>query len=212
MTRRVRFAVGVLVPLLLAAVLGVLLLNRSGSDERPEGSAAATSTVSTAPSTTSRPAAPSTTLQLQGKTGASPPTLTREADPVAAFRELTAYRHWLSQHPRAALAKNIYDPRCPCYREFTQELGRYQQNGWRWADDGPELIKVQMLGRPAANQVTLLVATRHGPQLLVDRAGNPVRRGDGWPPTAWSYTLVRDASGRWRVLAIKLLGRYGGGG
>jgi hypothetical protein len=208
MTRRVRFAVGIALPLALAAVLIALLVNGSNGDQR-QGAAAATST-STAPPATSRPA-PSSTLQLQGKTGPKPPRLSRgEQGAVVAFRELAAYRHWLSQHPRPALARNIYDPRCPCYRQFSQQLRRYQQNGWRWADDGPELVQVQLLGRPAADRVTLLAVTRHGPQLLVDRAGKPVQRGEGWPPTAWNYTLIRDASGRWRVLAIKLLGRYGG--
>jgi hypothetical protein len=185
---RTRLAIGIAIPVLLAVVLAIVLLQ----GRRPAGEAAPATTV--APVTTVPP--PTTTL-------AEPPKATGE-DWLAIMREIFSYRHSLYENPRPDLLDQIYDRRCPCYAQERKVLADLERRGWRYNDNGITVLKTKLLGRAAQNVsiVAVEVISQSFPQELVDRTGKILERKSGSPVTKTPYELLRGKDGRWRVSLI----------
>ncbi|HEY5988378.1 MAG TPA: hypothetical protein VIV12_18670 [Streptosporangiaceae bacterium] len=183
---RTRLAAGVAIPVLLAVVLAVLLLQ----GHRPAGEAAPAPTV--APTTTAPP--PITTQP-------EPPKATGE-NWLAIMRDILTYRHSLYENPQPNLLDQIYDRRCPCYAREHRVLTHLRSRGLRYDDQGVEILKARLLGRaknrPSDVAVEVLVLTRT--QILVDKAGKLVKRTPASSPNYQDYELLRGPDGRWRVL------------
>jgi hypothetical protein len=185
---RTRLAAGVAIPVLLAVVLAVLLLQ----GHRPAGEAAPAPTV--APTTTAPP--PITTQP-------EPPKATGE-NWLAIMRDILTYRHSLYENPQPNLLDQIYDRRCPCYAQERKALADLERRGWRYNDKGVTVLKTTLLGRAAGNTsiVAVEVVSKSFPQILVDRTGKILERKSGSPATKTPYELLRGKDGRWRVSLI----------
>ncbi len=185
---RARLAVGIAIPVLLAVVLAILLLQ----GRRPAGEAA--------PATT---AAPETTVPPPTTTRAEPPKATGE-DWLAIMREILSYRHSLYENPRPNLLDQIYDRRCPCYAQERKVLADLERRGWRYNDKGVTVLKTKLLGRGtgAPPSVALDVVERIHPQILLDRSGKIREQRPGSAAKTVTYELVQGADRRWRVSFI----------
>lgn len=182
---RKRLAVGIAIPVLLAIVLAVVLLQNG----RPASEAAPVTTV--APSTS----APPTTAKVQ------PPKATGD-DWVAIMRDILSFRHQLYENPQPNLLDQIYDRRCPCYAREHRILTDLRKRGLRYDKEGVEVLKAKLLGR-AKNKTTdvaVEVLVRSRTQTLLNQAGEVVKRTPASSPSFQAYELVRGTDGRWRVL------------
>jgi hypothetical protein len=183
---RSRLAAAIAIPLLLALGLAFTFLQ----GRHPAGQAAPTTVAPSSsippPPTTSKP---------------NPPKATGE-DWLAIMSDILTYRHQLYEHPQPNLLSQIYDKRCPCYQREFQELNDLERRGWRYDDEGVEILKAKLLGqakdRPADVAVETLVRART--QVLVDAHGVVVKRVRGTGPAFQDYELIRGQDGRWRVL------------
>jgi hypothetical protein len=181
---RTRLAIGIAIPVLLAIVLAVVFLQ----GRRPAGEAAP---ATTAPPTT----VPSTTTQVQ------PPKASGE-DWLAIMREILSYRHQLYANPQPNLLDQIYDRRCPCYAQERKVLTDLQRRGWRYDDKGVDVTEAKLLARATnkPSDVAVEVLVRSHAQVLLDKAGEVVKRTPPASPSYKAYELVRGSDGRWRVL------------
>ena len=183
---RYRLAVGLAVPLVLAAVLILALLNQDGGDQPTPPTVAAASTI-----TPTTPPSPSTT------TGAE--------DWLAIMRQLMAFRHSLFTDPRPELLGEVFDRRCPCYAQDFKELTDLRRRGLHYDDQGVQVQSAKLVGKardPSKPVVAVEVVTRQLPQALVDAEGKVVRELPGSGPTKTIYNLIRGADGRWRAYLI----------
>jgi hypothetical protein len=185
---RTRLAAGVAIPVLLAVVLAVLLLQ----GHRPAGEAAPAPTV-----------APTMTAPSPITTQPEPPKATGE-NWLAIMRDILTYRHSLYENPQPNLLDQIYDRRCPCYTQERKALADLERRGWRYNDKGVTVLKTTLLGRAAGNTsiVAVEVVSKSFPQILVDRTGKILERKSGSPATKTPYELLRGKDGRWRVSLI----------
>jgi hypothetical protein len=183
---RTRLAVGIAIPVLLAVVLAILLLQ----GRHPVGEAA--------PATT---AAPVTTVPPPTTTRAEPPKATGE-DWLVIMREILSYRHSLYENPRPNLLDQIYDRRCPCYAREHQALSDLRRRGLRYHDEGVQVLRVKLLARAKnkPSDVAVEVLVRPRAQVLLNNAGQLVERTPASNPTYQDYELLRGPDGRWRVL------------
>jgi hypothetical protein len=185
---RTRLVVGIAIPVLLAIVLAVLLLQ----DRRPASEATPAATV--APTTT---VPPPTTIR-------SEPPKARGEDWLAIMRDLLSYRHYLYENPQPNLLDRIYDHRCPCHAQERRDLADLERRGWRYQDKGVTVLKTKLLGRAAGSTsiVAVEVISQSFPQVLVDRTGKILERKSGTAVTKTPYELLRGKDGRWRVSLI----------
>jgi hypothetical protein len=186
MNRR-RLAVGIAIPVLLAIVLAVVLLQ----DGRPASEAAPVTTV--APSTSPPP----TTAKVQ------PPKATGD-DWVAIMRDILSFRHQLYENPQPNLLDQIYDRRCPCYEQERKALADLERRGWRHNDKGVTVLRAVLLGRGNGTppSVALDVIERIYPQVLLDQSGAVRERKPGSAARTSTYELVQGSDGHWRVTFI----------
>jgi hypothetical protein len=185
---RTRLAVGIAIPVLLAIVLAVLLLQ--GRDPADE----AAPVVTVAPTTT---LPPPTTAQI------APPKATGE-DWLAIMRDILSFRHSLYENPQPNLLDQIYDPRCPCYAQERKALADLERRGWRYNDKGVIVLKTKLLGRAVGNKsiVAVEVVSQSFPQTLIDRTGKILERKPRSSVIKTPYELLRGKDGRWRVSLI----------
>ncbi len=183
---RTRLAVGIAIPVLLAIVLAVLLLQ--GRDPADE----AAPVVTVAPTTT---LPPPTTAQI------APPKATGE-DWLAIMRDILSFRHSLYENPQPNLLDQIYDSRCPCYAHEHQILSDLKSRGWRYNDEGVEVLKAKLLARARnkPSDVAVEVFVRSRVQILLNKADEVVKRTPASSPAYQDYELIRGSDGRWRVL------------
>lgn len=192
---RTRLAAGVAIPVLLAVVLALLLLQ----GHRPAGEAAPAPTV--APTTTAPP--PITTQP-------EPPKATGE-NWLAIMRDILTYRHSLYENPQPNLLDQIYDRRCPCYAQERKALADLERRGWRYNDKGVTVLKTTLRGRGVGNSsiVALESIIQTARQVLVDRNGKILQRKSASGPTKMTYELIRGKDDRWRVSFV-VVGWVGG--
>jgi hypothetical protein len=185
MNRR-RLAVGIAIPVLLAIVLAVVLLQGG----RPTSEAAPVTTVASSTS-------PPTTAKVQ------PPKATGD-DWVAIMRDILSFRHQLYENPQPNLLGQIYDHRCPCYEQERKVLADLERRGWRHNDKGVTVLRAKLLGRAAGNAsiVAVEVVAQSSPEVVVDRSGKTVERKSQSSLTKTPYELVRGTEGRWRVSLV----------
>jgi hypothetical protein len=191
---RKRLAVGIAIPVLLAIVLAVVLLQ----DGRPASEAAPVTTV--APSTSPPP----TTAKVQ------PPKATGD-DWVAIMRDILSFRHQLYENPQPNLLDQIYDRRCPCYEQERKVLADLERRGWRYSDRGVTVVSTKLRGRGVGNSsvVALESIIQTAPQVLVDRNGRILQKRPASGPTKMTYELIRGQDGRWHVSFV-VVGWIGG--
>jgi hypothetical protein len=177
--------------LAMAAGIAYFLVSDSDANQAPGGRLPGDSSVSPTPTESPSP------------TTEPPPELNNTGnDFEAIWRSIESFRVWLARHPQASLLNRIYERDCPCYPKGRRLLKRLVDKGWHYDDAGTEVISVNLVDRPAVGTVLLRVVDEHGSQIVVDDQGNIVRRGTGWEPTRWIFTLVKGEDGRWRVRHI----------
>lgn len=185
--------------LLLLAALALGACSDGDSDARPN------TTTSSQP----KPDTPSTSVQ-----GTQPPPLNTAGDDLnAVVRSIFEYRTWISRHPDPEAFRSIYSQECTCLANDQAKYADYVAKGQRWDDGGIVVLEVTEIRRVNENFARMRVVTQHGPQRLVDGAGNVVREGPGWKPFADVYELVRPAPGApWKVSLIDNVGYLEGQG
>jgi hypothetical protein len=174
----------------LAMVAGIayFLVSDSGAEQPPPPSQGNGSAESPRPTETPSP------------TTEPPPELNNTGnDFEAIWRSIEDYRVWLGRNPQPHLLKRIYHPDCPCYPKGIGVLQRLASRGLHYDDEGTRVVSVELADRPARHIALLRVVDQHGPQIIVNEAGTVVRRGDGWAPTRWIFTLNKDENGYWRL-------------
>jgi len=165
------------------------------SEARPGGSAAP-------PSTTTAPARIDLSQPIPGGSlhGTPRPPLENTGDDyVAIFESLMANLRWVSENPDPTVLADLLVPGTPGHDERVPAYQFLVDNGYRWADDGYQLLTVEVIDA-RAGAVSLRVTDRLEFERLVDSSGNQVgdirQRG-----AAQTYTvlLTADADNRWRV-------------
>jgi hypothetical protein len=192
---RTRLVVGIAIPVLLAIVLAVLLLQ----DRRPASEATPAATV--APTTT---VPPPTTIR-------SEPPKARGEDWLAIMRDLLSYRHYLYENPQPNLLDRIYDHRCPCHAQERRVLADLERRGWRYQDKGVTVLKTKLRGRGVGNSriVALESVIKTAQEVLIDQNGGILRQKAASGPTKMTYELIRGEDDRWRVSFV-VVGWIGG--
>ncbi|MGH9051304.1 MAG: hypothetical protein ACRDY4_16355 [Acidimicrobiia bacterium] len=183
-----------------ASVFALLAGCDSGGDDADAGPPRRS-----APETTSTTAAPAGIDLSEPIPGGSlhgtprPPLENTGDDYVAIFESLMANVRWLSENPDPAVLSELYVPGTPGHDERVPAYEFLVANGYRWADEGYQLISVEVVDAQS-DIVSLQVQDRLEYERLLDTAGNQVgearERG-----TAQTYTalLAVDGEGRWRV-------------
>lgn len=187
----------------MGAVVATLLgLGGCGGGGDGDGEARQTSTTSEPTTTTAAPAAIDLSQPIPGGSlhGTPRPPLENTGDDyVAIFESLMAGVRWLSENPHPSLLSDLYVPGTPGHDERVPAYEWLLTNGFRWADDGYQLISVEVVDAQA-NIVSLRVQDRLQYERLVDADGNQVgeirERG-----TTQTYTalLSVDSERGWRV-------------
>jgi hypothetical protein len=184
---RSRRVAAIAIPLLLAIGLVFAFLQGRGP-ARTDTAAPATvapTTTTPAPPTTSKP---------------NPPKATGE-DWLAIMSDILTFRHDLYERPQPNLLTQIYDKRCPCYAQERATLADLQRRGWRYNDQGVQVVSAKLLGRGTGRpaSVALDVVERVSVQVLVDRSGKTVKKTPGIASRSTTYELVQGTDHKWRV-------------
>jgi hypothetical protein len=175
----------------IGLVILLTLVGCAGDDG--EEAAATTTTLGSSTSTS----APSTTTSLESEDVPDPATTGEDFE--AILREILAFETWLFEHPDVEPLNVIYTEDAnirPRIEEFVEDL---IDKGWRYDDEGPVIHSVSVERRVDPLNVLLQVETSHGPQLVVDEAGELVEQGEGWPRRREQYLLKQGDDGRWRI-------------
>jgi hypothetical protein len=183
-------------------LLGVLVAcsGGSGGSERG-GSANTTAAPTTAPPATIDLSKPIPGGSLHGTP--RPPLENTGTDYVAIFRSLIANQRWISENPDPALISDVYVPGTPGHDARVQAYQYLVDNGYRWADEGFQLLSVDVIDAKA-DIVSLRVTDGLEFERVVDAAGNQVGNTRPRNPATQDRTTVlsRDGTGRWRIADV----------
>jgi hypothetical protein len=165
----------------------------SGHRTSPKGSTAPT----TAPAATIDLSKPIPGGSLHGKP--RPPLENTGTDYVAIFKSLTANFRWLTENPNPTLLADLFVPGTPPHDERASAYQYLVANGYRWADEGYQLLDVQVKDAKE-DAVSLEVVEKLTFERLVDASGNQVGelRPHGSPERV-TVLLNRGSDGKWRV-------------
>jgi hypothetical protein len=128
-----------------------------------------------------------------------PPLENTGADYVAIFKSLIANQRWISENPTTSAISDVYVPGTPAHDARVSAYQYLVDNGYRWADEGYQLISVVVISS-LPDAVTLRVVQQFEFERVVDSNGaqvGQVRQGTG--PETSTVLLTRDAEGRWRI-------------
>lgn len=128
-----------------------------------------------------------------------PPLENTGTDYVAIFKSLIANQRWISENPNISAISDVYIPGTPGHDARVSAYQYLVDNGYRWADEGYQLISVDVVSA-LPDVVTLRVVQQLTFERVVDSSGaqiGDVRPGDG--PGTLTFTLSVDPSGRWRI-------------
>jgi hypothetical protein len=181
----------VLAILLLTLVAGtaIVFVGRDPGDAEPAQVAAPETT--TAPTSTTEP----------------PPELENTGEDFnRIWQSINAYYVWLGRNPEPELLDEIFNRRCECYQPNLERLQLLDKRGWRYKDDGIQVVSVKVGRRSSPSRVLLEVIDRQGPQIIVDRSGKVVRRGVGWVPTRRAMILDLSEDRHWRIIGTTQFG------
>ncbi len=186
-------------PVALLVVLVACSGGSGGGDHRtsPKGSTATT----TAPPATIDLSKPIPGGSLHGKP--RPPLENTGNDYVAIFESLVANQRWISENPNPALLSDVYVPGTPGHDARVPAYQYLVDNGYRWADEGFQLLSVEVLEtRP--DVMSLRVTDSLEFERVVDAAGNQVGNIRPRQPARQerSVLLSRDPVGHWRIADV----------
>jgi hypothetical protein len=178
------------------ALLVVLVACSGGSGEgdrrtSPKGSTAPT----TAPPATIDLSRPIPGGSLHGKP--RPPLENTGNDYVAIFKSLTANFRWLTENPNPMLLADLFVPGTPPHDQRASAYQYLVANGYRWADEGYQLLDIQVVDAKD-DAVSLNVVEKLAFERLVDASGNQV--GELRPHGSAERVTVllnRGSGGRW---------------
>jgi len=156
----------------------------------------------TAPSTTTPPPTIDLSKPIPGGSlhgTPRPPLENTGSDYAAIFKSLTANFRWLTENPNPSVLSELFVPGTPPHDQRAPAYQYLVDNGYRWADEGYQLLDVQVVDAKD-DAVSLNVVETLEFERLVDASGNQVgdRRPRGSPETV-AVVLSRGADARWRV-------------
>ena len=166
------------------------------------GSGGGKASPATSPSTTAPPATIDLSKPIAGGSlhgTPRPPLENTGTDYVAIFGSLTANFRWLTENPNPSVLSELFVPGTPPHDQRASAYQYLVDNGYRWADEGYQLLDVQVVD--AKNDaVSLNVVETLQFERLVDASGSQVGdlRPRGSPETV-AVVLSRSADARWRV-------------
>lgn len=132
-----------------------------------------------------------------------PPLENTGTDYVAIFKSLIANQRWISENPDPALVSDVYVPGTPGHDARVSAYQYLVDNGYRWADEGFQLLSVEVLDA-RGEVVSLRVRDTLEYERIVDATGNQVGTIRPRDPVTQERTtlLSRDASGHWRIADV----------
>jgi hypothetical protein len=186
---------------IVLALLGVLVACSGGSGDGDRTSSPTTAAPTTAPPATIDLSRPIRGGSLHGTP--RPPLENTGTDYVAIFKSLVANQRWISENPDPALISDVYVPGTPGHDARVPAYQYLVDNGYRWADEGFQLLSVEVIDAKA-DAVTLRVTDSIEFERIIDSAGNQVGNIRPRDPVAQDRTslLTRDAEGRWRIADV----------
>lgn len=128
-------------------------------------------------------------------------------DYVAIFKSLIANQRWISENPDPVLISEVYAPGTPGHDARVPAYQYLVQNGYRWADEGFQLLSVEVIDT-RADVVSLHVTDSLDFERIVDTAGNQVGNIRPRQPARQDRTalLSRDEAGHWRIADVSPTG------
>jgi hypothetical protein len=128
-----------------------------------------------------------------------PPLENTGTDYVAIFKSLTANFRWLTENPNPSALSELFVPGTPPHDQRASAYQYLVDNGYRWADEGYQLLDVQVVDA-REDAISLNVVENLAFERLVDGSGTQVGevRRHGSPETV-SVLLSRSADSKWRV-------------
>jgi hypothetical protein len=183
--------------LLAVALVGVLAACSGGSGGGGEKASPTTSPPTTAPPATIDLSKPIPGGSLHGTP--RPPLENTGSDHAAIFKSLTANFRWLTENPNPSVLSELFVPGTPPHDQRASAYQYLVDNGYRWADEGYQLLDVQVVDAKD-DAVSLNVVETLEFERLVDASGSQVGdlRPRGSPDTV-AVVLSRSADARWRV-------------
>ena len=183
--------------LFAVALVGVLVACSGGSGGDGEKASSTTSPPTTARPTTIDLSKPIPGGSLHGTP--RPPLENTGTDYVAIFKSLTANFRWLTENPSPSVLSELFVPGTPPHDQRASAYQYLVDNGYRWADEGYQLLDVQVVDAKE-EAVSLNVVETVEFERLVDASGKQVGdlRPRGSPETV-AVLISRSADGRWRV-------------
>ncbi|MGQ0804672.1 MAG: hypothetical protein ACT4PI_12530 [Actinomycetota bacterium] len=131
-----------------------------------------------------------------------PPLENTGDDYVAIFASLTANFRWLTENPDVAVISELFVPGTVNHDSRVEAYGYLVANGYRWADEGYQLLSVDIVDA-RAGAVSLEVVQQLEFERIVDAGGQQV--GDVKPhgmPETLNFLLATDEAGHWRIADI----------
>lgn len=128
-----------------------------------------------------------------------PPLENTGDDYVAITKSLIANLRWISENPDPALIADIFVPGTPGHDKRVRAYEYLVSNGFRWADEGYQLLSVEVVDL-RDRVASLRVVERLEYERLFDNVGQQVgdlRRHVG--PMSVDLLLSEDEHGRWRI-------------
>jgi hypothetical protein len=183
---------------LIVVLLGVLVACSGGSGGGDRRAAS--------PTTVAPTSAPPPTIDLSKPIpGGSlhgtprPPLENTGTDYVAIFKSLTANFRWLTENPNPAVLAELFVPGTPPHDRRAAAYQFLVDNGYRWADEGYQLLDAQVVDA-RDDAVSLNVVENVEFERLVDASGMQIGqvRPHGTPESV-SVLLSRGADSKWRV-------------
>jgi len=118
---------------------------------------------------------------------------------VAIFKSLDGNFRWLTENPDPAFISEIYVPGTNNHDYWVPAFQELVSKGWRSADQGYELISVDVV-EARADVFSLRVVDSMDSEHVVDASGSEVGSGRPRDPRVktWTVLLAADAQGRWR--------------
>src|SRR6266542_4301086 len=129
---------------LAVAVLGVLVACSSGSG----GGGGKASPKTSPPSSSTPPATIDLSKPIPGGSlhgTPRPPLENTGTDYVAIFKSLIGNQRWISENPDPRLIADVYLPGTPGHDDRVAAYQYLVANGYRWADEGYQLVSVDVI-------------------------------------------------------------------
>ena len=186
---RARLLAAIAIPISLLSALVLVLINSSGSNNRPLMPATIATTATSNLQTTTR----SGSSAFDGE------------DWKGIVGQIINYRDSLYKNPRPELLENIYDKRCPCYAKEYREIMRLKQHGLSYKGSRTRITHINFYGRGTETpkeRVVVEVFLRTDPYSIVDKNGRVVEHKQGSQVTRYLYQLDLGKDKRWRVFFI----------